>query len=201
MSLVTKVLSQTYRLCMSRQWGHRTISTAAAPLCFKLTQMLGAEPLKKKKKLDPMIVRQKEERRKRKIEKFIRRLEKNAGQLKPIDELEIPPSLRQEIGIRKRPQITITEEIEGERSALLKEWSKYKYQQHLAEIKMIENIINSRDRALEELRQESEDLWLEAIQLDQMLLPFRAKGPVVTLPIKNYDPPDGEYIDKTKTWE
>lgn len=53
--------------------------------------------MKKKKKLDPMIVRQKEERRKKKIEKSIRRLEKNAGQLKPIDELEVPPALRQQI--------------------------------------------------------------------------------------------------------
>lgn len=56
-----------------------------------------AEPLKKKKKLDPMIVRQKEERRKKKIEKMIRRLEKNAGQLKPIDELEVPRSILQEM--------------------------------------------------------------------------------------------------------
>lgn len=56
-----------------------------------------AEPLKKKKRIDPMVVRQREERKKKKIEKMIRRLEKNAGQLKPIDELEVPRNVLQEI--------------------------------------------------------------------------------------------------------
>ncbi|MPC46064.1 hypothetical protein E2C01_039773 [Portunus trituberculatus] len=58
---------------------------------------LRAEPLKKKKRIDPMIIRQKEERRKKKIEKMIRRLEKNAGQLKPIDELEVPHAVVQQM--------------------------------------------------------------------------------------------------------
>lgn len=46
--------------------------------------------MKKKKKMDPAILKAREERRKRKIEKQIRKLEKNAQQLKPIDEMEIP---------------------------------------------------------------------------------------------------------------
>lgn len=57
---------------------------------------LRAEPLKKKKKMDPQLIRQREERKKRKIEKQIRRLEKNASQLKPIDELEVPRTIMQE---------------------------------------------------------------------------------------------------------
>lgn len=48
------------------------------------------EPLKKKKRLDPQILRAREERRRKRLEKQIRRLEKNARQLKPIDECEIP---------------------------------------------------------------------------------------------------------------
>lgn len=51
--------------------------------------LLRAEPLKKKRRLDPAIVRAREERRKKKIEKQIRRLEKNARQLKPIEECEV----------------------------------------------------------------------------------------------------------------
>lgn len=43
-----------------------------------------------------MLVRQREERKKKKIEKQIRRLEKNASQLKPIDELEVPRVILQE---------------------------------------------------------------------------------------------------------
>lgn len=55
--------------------------------------MLCAEPLKKKKKLDPAVIKQREERKRKKLEKQIRRLEKNARQLKPIDELEVPLTL------------------------------------------------------------------------------------------------------------
>ncbi|KAG7173864.1 39S ribosomal protein L40, mitochondrial-like [Homarus americanus] len=196
-----KGLSSLHRICIPRQCGQRYISTAVAPLCIQLTQVVGAEPLKKKKKLDPQLVRQKEERRKRKIEKAIRRLEKNAGQLKPVDELEVPPAILQEMNIRKRAEISITEETEESQASILKEWSNYKYQQHLAEVTLIERIIASRERALQELRQESEDLWLEAIQIDQMLLPFRVKGPVATPPIKDYNVPDGDYIDKTTKWD
>ncbi|KAK8722220.1 hypothetical protein OTU49_012331 [Cherax quadricarinatus] len=195
------VLSSANRFCTIKQTGERYITTAAAPLCFRLTQAVAGEPLKKKKKLDPMLVRHKEERRKKKIEKAIRRLEKNAGQLKPLEELEVPRTVLQEIEIRKRPTSPMLEEVEEERASLFKKWSKYKYQQHFTEVNMIETIIASRERALEELRLESEDLWFEAVQLDQTLLPFTAKGPVATPPIKDYESPDGEYIDKTPTWD
>jgi large subunit ribosomal protein L40 len=46
--------------------------------------------LKKKKRIDPALIKQREERKKKRLEKQIRRLEKNARQLKPIDELEVP---------------------------------------------------------------------------------------------------------------
>jgi large subunit ribosomal protein L40 len=46
--------------------------------------------LKKKKRIDPAIIKHREERKKKRLEKQIRRLEKHARQLKPIDELEIP---------------------------------------------------------------------------------------------------------------
>lgn len=49
--------------------------------------------MKKKKRLDPAIIRAREERKKKKLEKSIRKLEKQARQLKPISELEIPSKL------------------------------------------------------------------------------------------------------------
>lgn len=62
-------------------------------LALRITPVLCAEPLKKKKKLDPQVLKQREDRRRKKLEKQIRRLEKNARQLKPIDELEVPLTL------------------------------------------------------------------------------------------------------------
>lgn len=52
--------------------------------------------MKKKKRLDPAIIRAREERKKRKLEKEIRRLEKHAKQLKPISEMEVPSKLIEE---------------------------------------------------------------------------------------------------------
>ena len=46
--------------------------------------------MKKKKRIDPAILKQREERKKKRLEKQIRRLERHARQLKPIEELEVP---------------------------------------------------------------------------------------------------------------
>lgn len=69
----------------------------AVRVCWKVPWFIrlvilyySAEPLKKKKRIDPAIIKQREERKKKRLEKQIRRLEKNARQLKPIDELEVP---------------------------------------------------------------------------------------------------------------
>ncbi|CAG2053312.1 unnamed protein product [Timema podura] len=36
--------------------------------------------------------------------------------------------------------------------------------------------------------------------IDPKLIPFKACGPVRTPPIKDYESPDGEYIDVSKKW-
>lgn len=43
--------------------------------------------------MDPAIIRAREERRKKKLAKQIRRLEKNARQMKPLEECEIPEAI------------------------------------------------------------------------------------------------------------
>jgi large subunit ribosomal protein L40 len=43
--------------------------------------------------MDPAVIKAREDRRRKKLEKQIRRLEKNARQLKPIEELETPFTL------------------------------------------------------------------------------------------------------------
>ena len=59
--------------------------------------LCSAEPLKKKKRMDPALIKAKEERRRKKLEKSIRRLQKHARQLKPIAEIEVPIRLRKEL--------------------------------------------------------------------------------------------------------
>ncbi|XP_054261851.1 39S ribosomal protein L40, mitochondrial [Macrosteles quadrilineatus] len=172
------------------------------PLSFQVTQILCAEPLKKKKKLDPAILRAREEKKKRKLEKQIRRLEKNARQLKPLDECEVPETLYkpEDMKIRTRQVAPMSESEVDSRVRLMKDWARHRQRQALEDLKMIDRLAYSQARALDKLRQESEELYQEAIQIDPGFLPFKVKGPVVTPPIENYDSPDGEYVDVSKKW-
>lgn len=61
-----------------------------------MTPIVFGEPLKKKKRLDPQIIKARLDRKKKKIEKQIRRLQKNSRQFKPIEELERPKALLKE---------------------------------------------------------------------------------------------------------
>ncbi|PSN33246.1 39S ribosomal protein L40 [Blattella germanica] len=178
----------------------RFITTNINPNLFRATACLYAEPLKKKKRIDPAVIKQREERKKKRLEKQIRRLEKNARQLKPIDELEVPLSVLDHKKERARNLPPLTLEEEDERILLQKEWSRYKRKQHLKDIQMIDRLIFSQQKALDELRKESEELYQAAIQINPLQLPFITHGPVYTPPIKDYDSPDGEYSDISKKW-
>lgn len=86
---------------------------------------------------------------------------------------------------------------------------------------MIDRIMNSQSKALEQLRNISEDLYVSAIQVrifsifliflyvlynlyflkvDDSLIPFSAIGPHNTPPISSYEALDGDYIDETPKW-
>ncbi|CAB0031223.1 unnamed protein product [Trichogramma brassicae] len=142
-----------------------------------------AEPLKKKKRLDPAIIRAREERRKKKLEKFIRRLEKHAQQLKPIAEQEIPIQMKDALAF-----------------FVLKDWTRFKTKEHRTTLKLINQLVGEKEKFLEELKKESPEKYKEAIQLNPNLLPLSIKGPTHSPPIENYDAPDGEYYDVTKKY-
>lgn len=79
-----------YRLCVSN--AIKGIQRCSQQQ-FHMTPVVCGEPLKKKKRLDPAIIKARLDRRKKKIEKQIRRLQKNSRQFKPIEELETPKAL------------------------------------------------------------------------------------------------------------
>jgi large subunit ribosomal protein L40 len=163
--------------------------------------VLFAEPLKKKKKMDPNILKARDERRRKKLEKQIRRLEKNARQLKPIEDLEVPFNLIDEKQQRLRKLPVLSVEEQEYRSVLLKKWAKYKNDQYLNDFQLLDRMINSQKKALDELRYESEELYQHAIQPDIDMVPVVCKGPVRTPPSKDYPFLDGDYINTTKLFE
>ncbi|KAF7991175.1 hypothetical protein HCN44_002737 [Aphidius gifuensis] len=178
----------------------RNISTSSS-LYFRGTSVLFGEPLKKKKRMDPAVLRNREERKKRKLEKQIRRLEKNSRQLKPISELEPAFKLIDQQAKRTRPKPVHTQEYLEQRILLTKEWSRFKNAQFMEDIRMLDNVMLSQQKALDELRAESEELYQEAIQPDVNLMPHITKGPLNTIAIPNYEKPDGDYIDVTKKYD
>ncbi|XP_037026372.1 39S ribosomal protein L40, mitochondrial [Bradysia coprophila] len=187
------------RLCLQSTYCRSFSTTSIAAL--RITPILYAEPLKKRRKIDPAVVKAREDRRRKKIEKQIRRLEKNARQLKPIDELEVPMTLIDEKDKRTRPPPKLTPEILEQRALLEKRWNLYRMQEKQRDYQQIDKLLNAQEKALQELRFESVALYEQAIQPDTNLVPFHAEGPTATPPIDKYDSPDGEYTNISKKWD
>uniref|UniRef100_A0A2P2I0F7 Large ribosomal subunit protein mL40 n=1 Tax=Hirondellea gigas TaxID=1518452 RepID=A0A2P2I0F7_9CRUS len=203
MSIVHGLLGSLLRCSTSSisSIGRRCISTNGGPLYMQLTPVLCAEPLKKKRKVDPGVVRARDEKRKKKIEKSIRKLARNEGIYKPIEETEVSLKLRQEYQLRKRDRVVVSEEERDAGYELGVQWCQYKFQQSVADKAVVDAAVKAQQHALVELRRLSEDLWLEAIQEDQFVFPYRCSGPSSSLPMAGYKSPDGDYKDVSKVWD
>lgn len=175
----------------------RNVSTHAYPLYFRISEALLGEPLKRKKRLDPAIVRAREDRRKRKLEKRIRSLEKHSGHMKPIFEIDGILELFKDKKVIRHLKVPLSKEEIDARESLEKEWTKYKHNEWLEDLRVIKSIMISQETALKELKAVSKELYKKAVEFDDSYLPYNAMGPVHTPPISNYDSPDGEYIDTT----
>lgn len=91
---------------------------------------------------------------------------------------------------RKR-QIVKFSDIESERRFLLvKEWSRYRMEQHKLELQHLQNLMKSRDKALRELKKISLSLYNQALELNPNLFPFECQAPTCTPPLPAYIPPD-----------
>lgn len=102
---------------------------------------------------------------------------------------------------RTRPPPKLAVDILEQRALLEKTWSRYKMQDKLRDFQQIDKVVMAQQKALQELRFESEQLYEAAVQLDVNLLPFQAQGPVATPPIDRYESPDGEYVNVSKKWD
>uniref|UniRef100_A0A8B9P8S2 Large ribosomal subunit protein mL40 n=1 Tax=Apteryx owenii TaxID=8824 RepID=A0A8B9P8S2_APTOW len=146
---------------------------------------------KKKKKVDI----KREQAQKDRMKKKIRKLEKAAPEMIPIEDFMTPPKYSD---MRSLPPLSF-EETER-RVLLMKKWSLYKQKQDEAEKKAIQTLVAAQQEALKELRLESEELYQAAIRRDERLFPFERDGPNYTPPLPGYDPPEGKCIDITKVY-
>jgi len=162
-----------------------------------LTSINYAQPTKAKKKIDPLTDKIREDRKRRRYEKVINKLEKFKLQLKPIQEYESERRILKELDVRKRPSVQLTSDETTHRLMLNRDWAKHKHQQHRQEITLISRALKSQENALEQLKMENEELYEKALQVDNKLIPFVRRGSLYSLPNPNYDAPDGDYFDTT----
>ncbi|XP_069850437.1 large ribosomal subunit protein mL40 [Dipodomys merriami] len=153
-----------------------------------------AEPMRKKKKIDP----KKDQAAKDRLKKRIRKLEKANQELIPIEDFITPVKFLDKS--RQRPQVELSFEESERRALLLKKWSRHKQQEHEAERNAIASMLKAQQEALQELKLESPELYSEAIKRDPSLFPFEWEGPHYTPPISNYQPPEGRYSDITTVY-
>ena len=65
--------------------------------------------------------------------------------------------------MREKPALSFEES--EDRALLVKAWSRYKMHQHLKETVAIQVAMNLQENALRQLREESEELYQQAIQV------------------------------------
>lgn len=115
--------------------------------------------------------------------RLIQRLEKQALQPKPVKDLTVRYSWKQPE--RKRPVPELTAEELERRILLQKDWCRHVTVRSRAEDARIKKIKRCQEKALYELRKESETLFQAAIERDTNFEPFVIEGPSETPPLLN----------------
>ncbi|XP_038229361.1 39S ribosomal protein L40, mitochondrial isoform X2 [Dermochelys coriacea] len=162
-------------------------------LAFQASLPMRAEP-RKKKKADP----RREQAQKDRMKKKIKKLEKAAQEMIPIEDFVTPFKFLD--ASRARDISPLSFEESERRALLLKKWALYKQKEHEAEMKTLKSLMAAQQEALEELRLESEELYQAAIRRDDDLFPFEKEGPTYTPQVPGYEAPEGKCIDITKVY-
>lgn len=177
--------------------GARRVQPSAA---LQTSAVLRAEPLKKKRRLDPAVLKMRVERKVKKIEKSIRQLEMADKVLKPLLEQTVPPHVHRELALRTRPAGELAP-AQARLDRLLPAWTAYRKEVDRQQQRSVRQVLRAQQRALLELRAESEPLYRRAIAVDAALLPFDDELVLTESgPSASYRPPDGLRTDVTKQW-
>ncbi|CAH8634672.1 unnamed protein product [Heterobilharzia americana] len=128
------------------------------------TPIAMSEPLKKKKRVDPIIEQQRTGRKVRKIEKEIKRLSRFDRKLKPIEDIEGDRQLIKESKSRQRPPIDISENEIDQRMGIWKKWTRYQLRVSHRENALYKSVLTAQQQALDWLYKTSPNLYKEAIK-------------------------------------
>ena len=91
---------------------------------------------------------------------------------------------------RKRQKVAVPEEEMERRFLLIKEWSRYRMEQHKQELQRLHSLKKTREKALRELKKVSLPLYSQALELNPALFPYEYQPLTYTPPFPSYTPPD-----------
>lgn len=169
---------------------------------FTTSATLNAQPPKKRKRLDPAVLRARTERKIIKIEKEMGKLMAQPKQLIPILEYELDNKQKRELSARPSRNMT---DLGVSNSALLgarRLWSFYRSIQANMEQKSLRNVIRAQAHALQELHKLDQDLYDRTLSVDSFdLIPYTSD--IIrkdTGPNGQYVAPDGIISNISKEW-
>lgn len=164
------------------------------------SSVMFAEPLKKKKRLDPAVLKMRVDRKIKKLEKSIRQLESADKVLIPILEHTVPPHVHKELELRTRTDVNVSQ-LKERMDRLLQVWALYRKRVDTQQSQSLKKVLQAQRKALDELQAESQELYEHAISIDEQLLPFQDNTIITERgPCSAYVPPDGTRTNVTKQW-
>lgn len=162
---------------------HRVV---ASPTCLLIPRRGGKKQAKKQKKSKKEMQREimRDHFKKLEMEKLLLEAAiKAAKKGEALDPEMLNPA-------RKRQRVAIPEEEKERRFLLIKEWSRYRMEQHKQELQRLHGLKKSREKALRELKKVSLPLYNQALELNPALFPFECQPLTNTPPFPSYIPPD-----------
>uniref|UniRef100_A0A158P7V4 Large ribosomal subunit protein mL40 n=1 Tax=Angiostrongylus cantonensis TaxID=6313 RepID=A0A158P7V4_ANGCA len=160
------------------------------------TPLLHSVFMKKQKKVDPEV----EARKRRRLEKEIRQMLKHSKKPKPVDELLLDVKSAKNIDERYREHALLTEEQIDERAVALKDYTRSRNTLQRLDDKWVRSALKAQRKALNELKLIDAVLYQKAVEPVAGPLNIVLHGPGLSPPVADYQSPDGDYIDTTRTW-
>lgn len=168
-----------------------------------ITPSLCAEPMRKKKRLDPALLRVRVERKILKTEREINRIMRAPKKKIPILEYQYTAERKETLQSNKRDiSLETLEQRQRDLNSANKLWSVYRNFEAKIQAKSVKQMERAQDRALAELKKVCPKLYDGALKADnQYLIPYQNISiKKETPPNPDYVPPDGEMKDATKEW-
>ncbi|CAJ0597912.1 unnamed protein product [Cylicocyclus nassatus] len=156
--------------------------------------------MKRQKKIDPEIAKQREIRKRKRLEKEIRQMQKHSKKPKHVDELTLDVKSAKNIDERRRERVELTEEQIDARAVSLKEYARSRNELQRKDDNWVRSALKAQRKALLELKKLDPELYEKAVAPASTSLPLVIQGPGLTPPIEDYQSPDGDYIDTTRSW-